>query len=87
VSHHRTQPAADAVILLGESCVLGPASHAHIPCRDWPLDVVLVRKGQDLYCQSQAPFEVDGVPQEGRVEIGLSSRITGEDFAISLEPL
>lgn len=87
VSHHRTQPAADAVILLGESCVLGPASHAHIPCRDWPLDVVLVRKGQDLYCQSQGPFEVDGVPQEERVEIGHSSRITGEDFAISLEPL
>lgn len=87
VSRHRTQPAADAVILLGESCVLGPASHAHIPCRDWPRDVVLIRQGEDLYCQSEAPFEVDGVPQEGRVEISRSAQIASEDFSLSLEPL
>ncbi|MBX3413140.1 MAG: FHA domain-containing protein [Pirellulales bacterium] len=87
VSRHRTQPAADAVILLGESCVLGPSSKAHITCRDWTQDVVLVRQGNELYCQSSGAFAVDGVEQSERVEIGRSSQITGEDFAISLEPL
>jgi len=87
VSRHRTQPAADAVILLGESCVLGPASNAHIPCRDWTQSVMLVRQGAELYCQSSGAFAVDGVEQTDRVEIGRSSQITGEDFAVSLEPL
>ena len=42
LSHHRTQPKADGVLLMAESCVLGPKWQNHVVCRDWQGDVVLV---------------------------------------------
>ena len=44
-SHHKTQPSADAVLLMADSCVLGPNRHCHVRCRDWQHDVVLYRHG------------------------------------------
>jgi hypothetical protein len=35
LSRHRTHPAADAVLLLADSCVMGPKPHSHVVCRDW----------------------------------------------------
>ena len=32
-SHHKTQPTADAVLLMADSCVLGPNRHCHVQCR------------------------------------------------------
>ena len=29
-SHHRTQPSADGVLLMGDTCVLGPKPHSHV---------------------------------------------------------
>ena len=34
-SHHKTQPSADAVLLMADSCVLGPNRHCHVRCRNW----------------------------------------------------
>jgi hypothetical protein len=85
VSHHRTQPAADAVLLMASSCVLGPAQQNHVLCRHWAGDVVLVRQGQTLACHSARPFEVDGQPRDRRATVSLNSRIQGEDFCLSLE--
>ncbi|MCA9151959.1 MAG: FHA domain-containing protein [Planctomycetales bacterium] len=84
-SHHRCQPAADGVLLMASSCILGPATGNHVVCRTWENDVVLVRQGQTLTCHSNQPFEVDGVACEGRAPVTLDSRIQGQDFCISLE--
>jgi hypothetical protein len=40
ISAHRTQPYADAIILMAESCVLGPKWQNHVVCRDWGGDAV-----------------------------------------------
>jgi hypothetical protein len=85
ISHHRTQPAADGVLLMATSCVLGPGHQNHVVCRQWAHDVVLVRQGQSLACHSARPFEVDGQPRDRRATITLNSRIQGEDFCLSLE--
>ncbi len=87
VSRHRTQPYADAVLLMAESCVLGPKWHNHVVCRDWPDDVVLYRQDDDLYCRSMQPLEIDGLLCDGRGRITHSSRVTGDDFSMSLEEL
>lgn len=84
-SRHRCQPAADGVLLMASSCILGPASGNHVVCRQWEHDVVLVRQGQTLTCHCVQPFEVDGQACEQRAPVTLDSRIQGRDFCISLE--
>src|SRR5688500_12076850 len=57
ISGHRTVPQADAVILMAESCVLGPKRQNHVVCRDWARDVVLYRSDDRLMCRSVEPIE------------------------------
>ncbi len=42
-SRHRTHPSADAVLLMADTCVLGPKRHCHVVCRDWKQEAVLYR--------------------------------------------
>lgn len=84
-SGHRTVPAADAVLLMADSCILGPASHSHVRCRDWKQDVILFRKGNKLACRTNQPVELGGVPAEGPIELQPGSRVEGEEFALSVE--
>ena len=86
-SHHRTRPATDGVVLFAESCVLGPASSAHIPCRRWRDDVILYRCEHDLCVRSATPYEIDGSSAKGRSRLKESSRVVGRDFSFCLEEL
>ena len=85
LSHHRTQPSADAILLMARSCILGPSPRNHVVCRAWQQDVVLVRQGQSLACHTGQDFEVDGADHQRRAAVTLDSRIQGEDFCLSLE--
>jgi hypothetical protein len=87
VSHHRTQPTAAAVLLLSDTCVMGPGIHNHVVCRDWPHDVVLYRQHGGLYCRSESPFEVDGVRCERQGPLTTHSHVIGEQFSFSLEEI
>ncbi|HEY4310750.1 MAG TPA: FHA domain-containing protein [Pirellulales bacterium] len=87
ISRHRTQPTTDGVLLLAESCIMGPGSTAHIVCRDWTNEVVLFPQGDDLFCRASGQYQVDGHEVEGRAPITRSSQIVGEDFSLSLEKL
>lgn len=86
-SRHRTQPSADAVLLMADSCVMGPKPSSHVVCRDWPKEVVLYRHEDQLYCRTQGPIEVDGVRRNDRSPIRRNSRVVGEKFSFSLEPI
>ena len=85
LSHHRTQPAADGVLLMAHSCILGPAVTSHVVCRHWREDVVLVRQGQQLRCHARQPLEVDGRQGGPAAAITMRSRVVGPDFCLSLE--
>ncbi len=87
VSHHRMQPAADAVLLMAESCVMGPAWRNHVVCRDWSRDVVIFRQDDSLFCRASDSLEVDGIYVSGRGRLTSNSRIVGTDFSMSLEEL
>ncbi|MCA9213174.1 MAG: FHA domain-containing protein [Planctomycetales bacterium] len=86
-SPHRTQPHADAVVVLANSCVLGPSETSHVVCRHWTRDLVLAREGQDLRCHTAGVMEVDGKDVKQKSAINLNSRICGEDFCVSLEQI
>jgi FHA domain len=87
VSHHRSQPSSSAVLLMADTCVLGPAASNHVVCRHWPHDVVLHRQHGALYCSSATPLEVDGKSYTERAPLSLHSRVNGEGFSFSLEEI
>lgn len=86
-SAHRTQPWSDAVLLMAESCVLGPNMRNHVVCREWAEDLVFFRKNGRLFCKSFQAVSVDGSIIEGKGELRPNSHIEGEDFSMTLEPL
>lgn len=87
VSRHRIDPTADAILLMAESCVLGPKWQNHVTCRDWSNDVVLYRQDDRLHCRSMDAIEIDGQYCDGGGEVGLNSHVTGDDFSFSLEAI
>lgn len=87
LSHHRTQPAADAILLMAESCVLGPAAQSHVCCRDATTDVVLYRQGGELWCRATGTMQIDGAAVSARGKLAPRSQVVGEDFSLSVEPL
>jgi hypothetical protein len=85
LSHHRTQPSADAVLLMAETCVLGPKRHAHVVCPTWTREVILYRRGQSFYCRTAGEFEIDGVTCNGSGPISKNSHVEGSGFSFNLE--
>lgn len=87
VSHHRTQPSADAVLLMADSCILGPNPQSHVVCRDWTDEVILFRHGEQLCCRTAGSLEIDGSPCQGRGQVTLNSHVEGEGFSLNLEEI
>jgi hypothetical protein len=84
-SRHRTQPSSDAIILMADSCVLGPKPQSHIVCRKWKDDVILYRQDKRLYCRTPGEFQIDGRPQHGQGPLARNSHVAGSRFALCLE--
>ncbi len=87
VSNHRTQPTAAAVLLLSDTCVMGPSPHNHVVCRQWPHDVVLYRQHGGLHCRSETAFEIDGTRHDRQGPLTRHSHVIGEQFSFSLEEI
>lgn len=84
-SRHRTQPAVDGVILMGDTCVLGPGANSHVRCPDWTEEVVLAGRGEQLVCRAPGRFTIDGTDVEQRGPLKPTSHVAGGDFSLSLE--
>jgi hypothetical protein len=87
VSRHRLPLAVDAVILMAETCIIGPSPQAHITASGVDGPIVLYRQGTGLACRAPGAFEVDGRTCAARAPITLQSSVLGEGFSFSLEPL
>lgn len=72
---------------MAESCVLGPNGRNHVVCRSWSEDLVFFQQQTKLFCKSLKPIVVDGVLVDGKQELTLNSRIEGEDFSMTIEPI
>ncbi len=87
ISRHRTWPSTDAVLLMAEAAILGPAANSHIVAPRWKREVVLFRQEKGLACRTSGKIVVDGVSHSGRASLRSGSRVEGEEFAFSLEEL
>ncbi|MFV2068139.1 MAG: FHA domain-containing protein [Pirellulales bacterium] len=87
VSHHKTHPATDAVLLMADSCIMGPAPHCHVVCRDWSRDVILFRQGDALSARTAGELVIDGREPAANGPVTFGSHVEGDDCSFSLEPL
>lgn len=85
VSDHRPAQSLDAVVLLADTCLLGPGEDNHIVCHDWAGQVVLVRQGNELWCRSRQALNVNGhrIGSGRRLQSG--DIVSGEDSRFRIE--
>ena len=86
-SRNRTFPWSDAVIIAGNTIVLGPNAQSHIRCTRWEHEVILLRREGKWHCRSFADFSIDGEPIEMEGLLHGNSRVDGRDFSFSFEKL
>jgi hypothetical protein len=86
VSDHRPNRSIDGVILMDETCLLGPTADNHVVCPDWNQTVLLYRKSDGFWVKSQSPISVDGklLPESGG-PVKPGSYVSGNDFGFRLE--
>ena len=86
-SRHQTQPSSDAILLMADTCLLGPDTNCHVGCPDWTEKVVLFRRSGDLFCKTSGEMELDGKPVQGQIQIGPGMQVSGPRFSFFLEKL
>lgn len=86
-SRHRTFPWSDAVVLAGDTIVMGPAPRNHIVCQKWAQEFILFRRNNQWYCKSKFDFAVDSVQQSAAMPLRGNSRVEGGEFSFSIEVL
>lgn len=85
LSRHRTEPSASGILLMAESCVLGPKWQDHVVCREWAHDVVLFRRNERLFCRALEPLEINGRRCEGQTPVAPGAHVEGSDFSFCLQ--
>lgn len=86
ITGQRLQPFVDGVILMGETCILGRASNNHVCCAHWDGNLILSRTdAENLRFRADERVEIDGTQVGDKGSIGWDSRMTGKNFAITLE--
>ncbi len=83
--HGRFQPHVDAVLLLADSCILGPGPGSHVICPEWSSDLLLIRRGQGWVFRALEKVEVNGRSVQGQIEMVAGLRMRGDNFSLSIE--
>ena len=87
-SDHRPSHSLDGVVLVADTCLLGPGRDCHIRCSDWEDSVILIHRDQQWLIRSpRLALEVDGHRLRGESEIGNGQVVTGPDLRFHIEPL
>ncbi len=83
------KPYVDAVLLLADSCLIGPQANCHVRCPHWSqtnqVPLALVRRQHDWFFNAQQEVLVHGVPQRGLIPLADGLRLSGPDFSLSIE--
>ena len=85
VSLNRFKPSVDGVLLLDDSCILGPNPGSHVLCAGWKSELLLFRHAGGWFFRSLEEVDVEGEPQVGQIPLVSGMRLRGEDFSLSIE--
>ncbi|HMO14533.1 MAG TPA: hypothetical protein PKD64_09040 [Pirellulaceae bacterium] len=84
-SRHRTTRWSDAIILMGDTLILGPDPKCHIVCPDLLRPLIIFRRKDGLYVKYDAPMTIDGIAVKKTGKISENSAINTENLAVALE--
>lgn len=72
VSDHRPVYSVDGVVMMEETCLIGPGRDQHIICPLWSESIVLFRRDDSFFCKSRTPLAIDGkaAPDGGPIHPG-----------------
>jgi hypothetical protein len=87
LSNHRPAYNVDGVILMDESCLIGPGAKNHVQCSGWPDSVVLFLRDGELFCKARSSLFIDGMPATDDVAIASGNVVTGTDFCFRVETI
>ena len=85
VSDHRPTHAVDGVVLLADTCLLGPGDDNHIVCHDWLGQVLLVRQGTELWCRSRQALTVNDHRLGSGRRLQSGDVVAGEELRFRIE--
>jgi hypothetical protein len=87
VSHHRPQRSVNGIILMTDSCQLGPRSDQHVCCPDWPGQVVLFQQQGQIRIRSSLELTVNGTRLQNGAELADGSTVCSGDLRFRVERL
>ena len=87
LSPHRWQPSVDGVLLMAESCVMGPAERSHIVCRPWGQEIVMVRHRDHFRMKAQEELLVGQQWRRGLFDVPDNAVIQNDNLRLRLEPI
>lgn len=87
VSDHRPKHAVDGIVLMEETCLLGPHGDNHVICPAWTNNVVLYRKGGQVWCKSRDELYIAGQSASPAGAVPSGAVVQGTDFRFRLETL
>lgn len=87
VSGHRLHLALSAIVLLAETCLIGPSEQAHIPVPDSATTLTLYRQPDGLWCRTEGELEIDGRAYDGRGPLRPGSHAVAGELSFSVESL
>ncbi len=84
-SLNKLRPNVDGILLLAESCVLGPSAGSHVRCPTWSNELLMFRHGDQWFFRTLHEVEVNGKTTKGQIEITEGLRLQGDDFSLTVE--
>jgi hypothetical protein len=86
-SEHRPRTSVDGVILMAETCLLGPSASDHIQCRNWSESIVLVQTSSGISVKSKQDLQIGGRRAKTTNMVSDGQVVSADDFRFRLEPL
>lgn len=86
LSDHRPVHSLDAVILVEDTCLLGPRHDCHITCPDWHDTVILIHRENRWFVRSShLPLEIEARQVTEEAEFRCGQVVTGPDLRFRIE--
>jgi hypothetical protein len=84
-SMHRFMPRVDGVLLLADSCILGPSDTCHVRCAEWSRDLLMFRQGDQWFFRPSEAVMLNGQTERDQFPLVPGMRLNGNDFSLSVE--
>jgi hypothetical protein len=86
-SDHRPAQSLDGVVLVADTCLLGPGRDCHVNCPEWDDSVILIRRDRQWLVHSpRLNLEINGEPLRGEADISNGQIVTGPELRFHIEP-